>query len=423
MRRILLFLGTLGSFLLIMMINSNGQGKKDLDMKTYRKSVDYGIALVSDQPLDRFVSIQYLDLPSAIRFQSESWLARMLKAEASPHKSTELITQYFLAAKKAEDDLIEYRWKFSGHDLRLVQSRNAAKLEFSLKEIESSQRLDFAKSLVSATVDLEGTDRFKQNYKIELRWPDSLQNGVRLSSNPSANLLRLLRWHNRVDAFVENDVFSLLLYKKIPQLMGYQKGFAWIKEKYGISFVNDQRLDRFLSIQYLDLPASIRSQSENWLARMLKAEALPHKSTELITRYFLAAKKAEYDLIEYKWKFSGHDLRLVESLNAAKLEFSLKEIKSSQRLDFVKSFVSATVKLDGTDRFKQNYKIELRWPDSLEDGVRFSSNPSADLLRMQLWHNRVDASVEDDVFSLHLYKKIPKLIGYRDEYGWIKEKL
>ena len=225
----ILFLSLLSCFFLMNSVNSEEQ-KKDIDMQSYIKSIDYGLFLVGDQPQNRFLPIPGSGLPFKITNQINHSLIRFLNQAALPRKSKQSSMLYFLAENNSESDLVVHRWKFLRSDLRFVESRNAAKLEIDLKEINITGRAGFAKSIVSEIVRLEGTDIMNIEYKIELQWPEYLQNGVKFSSNPNQNINTVLSWHNRIDAFVSNDILMVIFYKKIPQMMGYQNGFGWIKQ-------------------------------------------------------------------------------------------------------------------------------------------------------------------------------------------------
>ncbi len=230
MKRLSLFVFFFSGFVLILSIMTFAQEKKILETQTYLKTVRYGISLVKDKDYNRFLDIQYSDLPRSVRSQSENYLTRVLKTGALPQKSTHFATRYFLAYKNTEYDLLEYKWSFSGHSLRIVESLNAVKLEIPLKFTESLSRTVFAKSAVESIVNLRGIDAYGQNYRIELQWPNSLNDGVTFSSNPQENIVSISHWHDRIDIFVKDDLVSLIFYKKIPQLLGYQNGFGWISQ-------------------------------------------------------------------------------------------------------------------------------------------------------------------------------------------------
>ena len=192
------------------------------------ENLQAGLALVGDQRDDQFVPVEYASLPPAIRAQAENHLAMYLTPEAQPQHDPAFQTRTFSASAEGQSDLVEYRWAFHGMPLRAVQSLNAFKVEIPLG---GRTRADEVKALVSSVVRLKGTDFAGKEYEVQLRWPGAVADGARFSSNPEADRLRLLAWHERVDALVEGGRLGVVIYKKIPQLIGYQDGSQWF-EKY-----------------------------------------------------------------------------------------------------------------------------------------------------------------------------------------------
>lgn len=183
--------------------------------------------LLKDQPEMRFSEADKAKLSPAVRSQVDNYLAFYLTPEAQPRKDPQFTTRTFSAAAPSQNDLVEYRWTFSGIPLRAVQSLNALKIDIPLSGHASTEDV---RTLVSSIVKLKGTDIEGRDYDVHLHWPDTLADGVRFSSNPTADILALLSWHDRIDAFVDGNRLSILIYKKVPQLTGYQDGSAWFQK-------------------------------------------------------------------------------------------------------------------------------------------------------------------------------------------------
>jgi hypothetical protein len=191
-------------------------------------SLEFGLALLKDQPEDQFTQVEYGKIAPAIRAQAENYLAFYLTPEAQPQKDPQFKTRVFSATEQSQNDLIEYRWTFDGVPLRAVQSLNALKLDIPSARNASVEEV---RRLVNSIVKLKGTDIAENEYTANLQWPNALSEGAHFSSNPNANIRSLPSWHDRIDAFVEGGRLSVLIYKKIPQLSGYQDGSKWF-EKY-----------------------------------------------------------------------------------------------------------------------------------------------------------------------------------------------
>jgi hypothetical protein len=227
--------------LIVLMIAGGGLGLSACEAQQNQmepprpESLQYGLELLRDQPDNRFIPVEYAKLPPAIRSQADNYLAFYLTPEAQPAKDPKFTTRMFSTTDESEDDLIEYRWTFNGLSLRAVQSLNALKLDIPLGAQSDVQK---AKDLVDSLIKLKGTDLDGKEYEVKLQWPNKLSDGVRFSSNPNSNIRSLLRWQDRLDAFVEGGRLSILIYKKIPQLAGYQDGSQWF-EKYPVKQVLD----------------------------------------------------------------------------------------------------------------------------------------------------------------------------------------
>jgi hypothetical protein len=197
-------------------------------METRADNIQFGQdILLKDQPDFRFTLTDHGKLSPAIRSQTENYLAFYLTSEAQPQKDSQFTTRIFAATEQSQNDLVEYRWTFAGLPLRAVQSLNAMKIDIPLSGHASTEE---AKALLASIVKLKGTDIEGKEYEVHLRWPGTLADGVKFSSNPTADIRFLPNWHERVDAFVDGDHLSILIYKKIPQLMGYQDGSKWFRK-------------------------------------------------------------------------------------------------------------------------------------------------------------------------------------------------
>ena len=175
----------------------------------------------------RFSEAGDAKLPHEIRSQVENYLAFYLTPEAQPRKDPQFTTRTFRASTQSQNDLVEYRWTFSGVPVRAVQSLNAMKIDIVIAGHANTEEV---MALASSIVKLKGTDIEGREYEVPLQWPDTFADGVQFSSNPGADTLALLSWHDRIDAFVDVNRLSILIYKKIPQLMGYQDGSTWFKK-------------------------------------------------------------------------------------------------------------------------------------------------------------------------------------------------
>src|ERR1051325_11330309 len=197
-----------------------------MDSKT--NDVQFGLRLVQDKAEDQFSPISIEQLPKDIRNQAENTFAMFLRPPALPKNAPAVTVKFFRARTPDQDDLVEFEWTFEKHQLRAVQSINAMKLEIDLSNGPSG--VENVKALVEDIINTAGTDFGGKAYTVPLQWPNTLADGVSFSSNPTADILRLNRWCDRVDAIVRGHTLTVLFYKKIAQLAGYQAGSEWFKK-------------------------------------------------------------------------------------------------------------------------------------------------------------------------------------------------
>ncbi len=217
------------------------------------RSIEYGILLVKDVEQQNFINIEIDALAMPLREQMYSWIASTLDRISQPEhrrefieaiNSNNLAIRVSAAQSIKQDDLIEYCWTVEGRPLRAVASLNALKLDFDLAQLPACHRtlgqacVFAARNWIESVIKLEGkfgAPEAPTKYRVELPWPDELTDGVKFSSAPEQELPRLPgmpRWHARVDAFVEDGVLSILIYKKIGQLMHFQDGSKWFDDEF-----------------------------------------------------------------------------------------------------------------------------------------------------------------------------------------------
>jgi len=222
------------------------------ELKAWRSSLEFGRRLVKDRAADELVGWGFSGLPKAVMGSVDNFLIAVIKKEVHPQKrypvnvkeDINLQIHVFAATDKTQHDLVEYHWTYNSKPLRFVVGRNGMKIDFDLEQISTCQVthgaacVDEAKRWVKEVLKLEGKYPALGHsipYQVQFPWPDELSDGVSFSSAPEQDLTLLYgipRLFDRVDAFVENGVLSVLIYKKIGQLMGYQDGSKWFKDEF-----------------------------------------------------------------------------------------------------------------------------------------------------------------------------------------------
>lgn len=184
------------------------------------KSVEFGRSLLSAQPAAKFSATTFKGLPAHVQSQSNNFLRRCLNRPALPFAVSGLQTKQYASSGPSESDLILYAWEYEKAQLEVVESRNALRLSIPL---------DRAREMLPDIVKLSGEDIYGHSYEVVVDWPAELRDGVEFSSNAEQDPRTMLAWHQRLDFHVAGDRLEVFIYKKIPQLMGYQRGDVWFK--------------------------------------------------------------------------------------------------------------------------------------------------------------------------------------------------
>jgi len=222
------------------------------DIEEQQRSIELGRTLLKDTANGDLPELTVSDRDASLGYSMYSQLGSILKDGVNPsrfeegvkvRKDVDLRIRVSAAQDHAQDDLVEYRWTHEGRGLRAVASRNAIKLAFDLNQVRECHWTTGtacvlgARRWVEDVLKLEGaiTINTRTEYRVERPWPNELVDGVSFSSAPERNIVQLRGmpfWFDRVDAFVEDGVLSLLIYKKIGQLMGYQDGSKWFPDDF-----------------------------------------------------------------------------------------------------------------------------------------------------------------------------------------------
>jgi hypothetical protein len=243
-------------------MSADSAGERREARETWQASLAFGRTWLRDQASDEFTDWSFARLPDDVKSTIHSLFAFVFYPAADPHKhwplfetkdDLVLVVRLMPAATATENDLVEYHWDYEDRPIRAVVSRNAMKIDFDLEFVRDCQGtvgascVNEVRGWVEEVLKLEGEyPSLKQPvpYQVHLPWPDELTDGIAFSSAPEQNIMRLPgipRYFDRVDAFVENGTLSILIYRKVGQLMGYQDGSQWFPEDFRAAVLERSR--------------------------------------------------------------------------------------------------------------------------------------------------------------------------------------
>jgi len=214
------------------------------------RSFEYGDTYLRERADSRFVAIEFEGLPTPTKSEMYSMLAAVLQRDALPQrpgnwsKPGRMTVRVSAAAERPFDDLVEYQWEHLGQTIRAVGSRNALRLDIDLVEADQNTelrefgrtRLQQVRGLVESMLRLRGKsfELDPQPFEIQIPWPDTLNDGLRFSTNPDKSIMAMdsARWYERVDFLVHDQTLSIRFYFKPGQLTGPQDGSIWFDDDF-----------------------------------------------------------------------------------------------------------------------------------------------------------------------------------------------
>lgn len=206
-----------------------------------------------EQPPDRFVPAELSELPPTVQQQLHDGALALFRPEALPFdyhpdlynptpasRPGDAKIRVFAAADKTENDLVELTWKSRDILLRWVQARNIWVLEFSLESFQSENSKsddDVGQSVqlfLSEVMRLHGETDFatRAPYDIKFPWPDTLKDGLELTSDADRDFVGMRRWQDRVDIVIDKRQIKVITYHQPVNLAYFEDGSQFFPEEF-----------------------------------------------------------------------------------------------------------------------------------------------------------------------------------------------
>jgi hypothetical protein len=195
--------------------------------------------LIKEDSAMAWKPVELKDIPHDALYNSWNYLARILKPEACPlrHggfnliKDSGLKVEMKLPAEIRFNDLIRYTWTFDNREIQLTESLNELRIRVP-RSGKSDMDAEFRRTFESLFMT-KGIDENERPYKLRIPRLQGLKTGEAFSSNPEVKIGFASSWRDRIDGLIREECFELHFYKKIAQLMGFQKGAGWISNQLG----------------------------------------------------------------------------------------------------------------------------------------------------------------------------------------------
>ncbi|MFM9962444.1 MAG: hypothetical protein ACKV2Q_14625 [Planctomycetaceae bacterium] len=203
---------------------------------------EFGLRFLQDQPDHRFQGVTLdripVDLSQSLRTKSLTlfrpeclpFAYRPGKVELVPKaRPSDAKIRVFAASGTKERDLLEMTWAHRGVPLRWIMSANVSDIQFPLppfregtaNDVSGQKVAEFVGEVLRLKGEIPGLDR---DFKVDLPWPDTLDNGISFSSNSKVNITDVIWWFDRWDVVIKDNTVHILIYSRNPQIAGFDDG-------------------------------------------------------------------------------------------------------------------------------------------------------------------------------------------------------
>jgi hypothetical protein len=158
----------------------------------------------------------------------------------------------------------------------------------------------------------------------------------------------------------------------------------------------------------------VQQNSEYWSARFFSQMANPYDQRLNAQRSVHHATPETFDVLRHAYDAVGKHLVVEETVNLVLItvdepliDFPSKDERQKQ--EAINTLAGLLLKMTGTmvapNLQDAPYHWEFRFPSALHEGVRFSTDPTADPVRMWSWASRSDGGIYDNRLYFLCFKQ------------------
>jgi hypothetical protein len=168
------------------------------------------------------------------------------------------------------------------------------------------------------------------------------------------------------------------------------------------------------------LDPEVRAGSQLWCGDQLSADADPYrpglKSRIWASPGALGTPTQRYriDLLRHTYDVDDLPLELVEGRN-----FTL--VRSPARAALQGSPSARIAEIGRVARLLLSHPWQFQFPDPIQEGVRFSSNPDERVSGMGSWKDRADGGIRGGNLWFLCVRRIPDYVGFLSDMHWFPD--
>jgi hypothetical protein len=182
---------------------------------------------------------------------------------------------------------------------------------------------------------------------------------------------------------------------------------------------------------YNSLPNRVRGDLFYWSERFFSKDGNPHAQPENIEMHPETIKYGVHvatsdmpDLLRYEYQAKGLHLEAIESaaftLIRVKSPNNILSLKDEERIPTINTIATSILNME--DLNSPDQEVRHRWnfkfPPKIADGIRFSTDPNANLISMYSWISRADGGIHHGNLFFICFKKHSQKAGFGDMKAW-----
>jgi hypothetical protein len=166
-------------------------------------------------------------------------------------------------------------------------------------------------------------------------------------------------------------------------------------------------------VMFEALPAAVRGDSSLWADRFFTDAANPHNHKAAVKWTYHLSTESTPDILRGEHIVQKYALEVIETRS-----YLITRVRGTAPQS--RSAVLAAAE-DLLRRPESTATWSFQFPEVLNEGSRFSTNPTVGPLRITTWEDRTDGGVRGGVLYFLRFKKSFELLGYPDLRRWFDE--
>jgi hypothetical protein len=167
-----------------------------------------------------------------------------------------------------------------------------------------------------------------------------------------------------------------------------------------------------------DLPAGARADSLYWSRAFFTPGVGPYEPSQRVRRAVHRATVSTPDLVRHEYEASGLRLTVTEGRSfslivIARESLDILALTEAERRNAVARAAAALFHADCVAGRC------FRLPETLAEGVFFSTNPGADPRLLGAWQDRIDGGIRAGELFFLLYKRLSWIAGWLNGSEWL----